>query len=318
MHVIELLSRATTPLFSFEIIPPLRGSSAAKLMAAVEGLMPFNPPFIDVTSHSAEVVYEELPDGTCRKRIKRKRPGTIGICAAIKSRFGVETVPHILCHGFTRSETEDALIELDYLGIHNVMALHGDDTGAQKEFPPGASVNKNALDLVAQIQSMNQGQYLEELMEAVPTDFCVGVAGYPEKHFQAPNMDWDIEFLKRKVAAGAHYVTTQMFFDTSHFKQFVSMCRNAGITVPIVPGLKVLTTKRQLQLLPKRFFVEIPQALAGEVAEASPEHVEEVGIRWCVKQCEALLNCGTSCIHFYVMQRSTVVRQVVERLQQLI
>ncbi len=318
MHVTELLDRATAPLFSFEIIPPLRGSSAAKLMSAVEALMPFNPPFIDVTSHSAQVVYEELPDGTLRRRIKRKRPGTIGICAAIKSRFGVETVPHLLCHGFTRSETEDALIELDYLGIQNVMALHGDDTGVQKKPPPGASVNESALDLVAQIHSMNQGTYLEDLVDAVPTNFCIGVAGYPEKHFQAPNMAWDIDFLKRKLAAGAHYVTTQMFFGPGHFRRFVSQCRAAGISAPIIPGIKVLTSKRQLQLLPKRFYVEIPEALAEEVIDASPEHVEEIGVRWCVKQCEALLNYGTSCIHFYVMQRSKAVRQVMERLQRLL
>ena len=315
MHVTELLGQAGEPQISFEIIPPKRGTSANALMGAVDDLMQFNPPFIDVTSHSAEVEYKELPDGTWHRRVKRKRPGTVGICAAIKGRYGVETIPHILCHGFNRNETEDVLIELDYLGIHNVMALHGDDTGLQKKPGPDAELNKNALELVAQIDAMNRGRYLEASMVAHATDFCVGVAGYPEKHFKAPNLAWDVDFLRRKVDAGAHYVTTQMFFDPRHYERFVAMCRDAGITVPIIPGLKVLTTKRQLMVLPSRFYVEIPEELAGEVTEANPEHVPEIGIRWCVSQCEALLNAGAPCLHFYVMGRSSVVSQVVRRLR---
>lgn len=315
MHVTELLNRGGEPQISFEIIPPKRGTSADALMAAVDNLMQFNPPFIDVTSHSAEVEYQELPDGTWHRRVKRKRPGTVGICAAIRGRYGVETVPHILCHGFNRSETEDVLIELDFLGIHNVMALHGDDTGLQKKPGPYANVNTSALDLVRQIEAMNQGRYEETILNAQATDFCIGVAGYPEKHFKAPNLAWDVEFLKRKVDAGAHYVTTQMFFDLRHYVNFVALCREAGIKVPIIPGLKVLTTKRQLMVLPSRFYVEIPEDLAGEVSEAKSEHVPEIGISWCVAQCEALMDAGVPCLHFYVMQRSAVVSQVVRRLR---
>ncbi len=317
MRIPELLEGASAPLISFEIIPPRRGSSAAQLMAVVEELLPFEPPFIDVTSHSAEAQYEELPDGTWRRRVKRKRPGTIGICAAIKSRFGVETVPHVLCHGFTRSETEDALIELNYLGINNIMALHGDDTGFQKTVPPGTAVNRSAIELVHQISSMNRGRYLEDLMDAVPTDFCIGVAGYPEKHYRAPNMTWDIQYLKRKVDAGATYITTQMFFDTAHYIRFVERCREAGITVPIVPGLKVFTSKRQLEILPCRFHIEIPEDLAGEVDEARPEHIREVGIQWAIRQCEELFDYGVPCIHFYIMQSAKVVKRVVGRLRKI-
>ncbi len=314
MTIPELLDAARTPLISYEIIPPKRGSSAAQLMAVVEQLIPFAPPFIDVTSHSAEAQYEELPDGTWRRIIKRKRPGTVGICAAIKSRFGVETVPHLLCHGFTRSETEDALIELNYLGINNVMALHGDDTGFQKSVPPGTPVNRSAIELVHQISSMNRGRYLEDLMNAVPTAFCIGVAGYPEKHYRAPNLTWDIQYLRRKVEAGAAYITTQMFFDNAHYFHFEKRCREAGIDVPIVPGLKIFTSARQLQVLPSRFHIEVPEELAGEVTEAQPKHVREVGIRWAVRQCEELFNAGVPCVHFYIMQSATIVKRVVVQL----
>ena len=317
MKITELLERTTEPLISYEIIPPKRGSSAGQIMAVVEDLMAFDPPFIDVTSHSAEAHYEERADGTWRRHVKRKRPGTIGICAAIKGRFGVETVPHVLCHGFTRGETEDALIELNYLGIHNVMALHGDDTGFQKTLPPGKAINESAIELVNQIDAMNRGIYLEDLIDAEPSDFCIGVAGYPEKHYKAPNLTWDILYLKRKVDAGAHYITTQMFFDNKHYFNFVERCREVGIDVPIIPGLKILTTKRQLQMLPSRFFVEIPEALAAEVEAAKPEHTVDIGVEWALKQCEGLMSEGVPCVHFYIMQRSEVVRRVVEPLRKM-
>ena len=318
MKIIEILDKATAPLISYEIIPPVRGSSAAQVLNVVDDLVKFDPPFIDVTSHSAEAQYEELADGTWRRKVKRKRPGTIGICAAIRGRYGIETVPHLLCHGFTRSETEDALIELNYLGIHNIMALHGDDTGFQKTVPSGTGVNTAAIDLVRQIQAMNTGAYLEELMDANPTDFCVGVAGYPEKHYKAPNLAFDIRYLKQKIDAGAHYVTTQMFFDPHHYVCFVEQCRGAGIEVPIIPGIKVLSTKRHLTTLPSRFHVDIPEELAAQVADAAPAQVSDIGIVWAVKQCEALLDAGAPCLHFYVMQNSSHVRRVVEQLQRVI
>ncbi len=317
MKITELLARATEPLISYEIIPPKRGSSAAQIMATVEDLMPFDPPFIDVTSHSAEAYYEEMTDGTWRRHVKRKRPGTIGICAAIKGRYSVETVPHLLCHGFTRGETEDALIELNYLGINNLMALHGDDTGFQKALPPGKAINETAIDLVKQIDHMNRGVYLEDLIDPEPADFCIGVAGYPEKHFKAPNLTWDILYLKRKIDAGAHYITTQMFFDNAHYFSFVDRCREVGIEVPIIPGLKILTTKRQLTMLPSRFHVEVPEALAAEVEAARPEHVVDVGVEWAKKQCEDLMSAGVPCVHFYIMQRSEVVRRVVEPMRKM-
>ena len=314
MKITEHLERATHPLISYEVIPPKRGGSVQQILGIVEELMPFEPPFIDVTSHSAQVYYEELPDGQVRKHVKRKRPGTLGLCAAITSRFGVDAVPHLLCTGFTREETEDALIELNYLGIQNVMALRGDDGGYEKPVAPNRSCNRYAEDLVRQVVAMNEGKYLEELIDAAPADFCVGVAGYPEKHFEAPNPMRDVLNLKRKIDAGAHYVTTQMFFDNRHYFAFVERCRDVGITVPIVPGLKILTSKRQLQSLPRHFYTEIPEALAAEVEAAKPEHVVDVGVEWAVAQSEELLSRDVPCLHFYIMQTADVVKRVVESL----
>ena len=317
MKITEHIERAAHPLISYEVIPPKRGGSVQQILGIVEDLMRFEPPFIDVTSHSAQVYYEELPDGQVRKHVKRKRPGTIGLCAAITSRFGVDAVPHLLCNGFTREETEDALIELNYLGIQNVMALRGDDGGYQKPLAPNRSCNRYAEDLVRQAAAMNEGKYLEELIDAAPTDFCIGVAGYPEKHFEAPNPMWDVLNLKRKVDAGAHYVTTQMFFDNRHYFRFVERCCDVGITVPIVPGLKILTTKRHLQTLPRNFYTEIPEALAAEVEAAKPEHVVDVGVEWAIAQSEELLSRGVPCLHFYIMQTADVVKRVVEAVTKM-
>ena len=317
MKIIEHLDRATHPLISYEVIPPKRGGSVQQILDIVEDLMPFEPPFIDVTSHSAQVYYEEMPDGTSRKHVKRKRPGTLGLCAAIKSRFGVDTVPHLLCSGFTREETEDALIELNYLGIQNVMALRGDDGGYRKPVAPNRSCNRYAEDLVRQALDMNQGKYLEELIDAAPADFCVGVAGYPEKHFEAPNLMWDVLNLKRKIDAGAHYVTTQMFFDNKHYFNYVERCRDVGITVPIIPGLKIVTTKGHLQSLPRHFYTEIPEALAAEIEAAKPEHVVDIGVEWAIAQSEELLSRGVPSVHFYIMQTAGVVKRVVEALTKM-
>ena len=312
MRISEILDRANEPLISFEIIPPKRGSSANEIMRIVADLVEFEPPFIDVTSHSAQVYYEELPEGGWRRHVKRKRPGTLGLCAAIKHRYGIEPVPHLLCTGFSREETEDALIELNYLGIENIMALRGDGSDQNKPRRSDRSVNEYALHLVEQVADMNQGNYLEDFIDATPTNFCVGVAGYPEKHFEAPNLTWDILNLKRKVDAGASYVTTQMFFNNAHYFSFVERCREVGITVPIIPGIKVLTSKRQLQSLPRSFFLEIPEALAAEVEEAvEPAHVKEIGIRWARRQMEELLNANVPCVHFYVMQTAGVVKAVI-------
>lgn len=315
MKIVELLDKSTEPLISYEIIPPKRGSSAQQIMKIVSDLVEHEPPFIDVTSHSAQVYYEELTDGSWMRHVKRKRPGTLGLCAAIKHRFNIEPVPHLLCHGFTREETEDALIELNYLGIQNIMALRGDEIQVEKRVSSDRSVNEYAGDLVEQVRDMNSGQFLEDIIDGTPTDFCVGVAGYPEKHFEAPNLTWDILNLKRKVDAGAQYVTTQMFFDNAHYFNFVERCRDVGINVPIIPGLKILTSKKQLQMLPKRFFLEIPEALAAEVEEAKPEHVVDVGVEWAVRQAEELMNANLPCVHFYILQKADIVKRVVSRLR---
>ena len=315
MKITELLDNRKETLISYEIIPPQRGGSVRQIFEIMDELQPFEPPFIDVTSHSAQVYYEEMADGTWQRRVKRKRPGTLGLCAAIKGKYGVETVPHILCEGFTREETEDALIELNYLGIQNVMALRGDEAEYVKPIPSTRSRNRYAVDLVEQISAMNQGRYLEELIDAAATDFCVGVAGYPEKHFQAPNMTWDVLNLKKKVDAGAQYVTTQMFFDNDQYFTFLDRCKEVGIDVPIVPGLKILTSKRQLQSLPMRFYVNIPEALAAEAEAADPAHVSDVGVEWALRQAEELMDRGVPCLHFYIMATAKHVSRVVSRLR---
>jgi methylenetetrahydrofolate reductase (NADPH) len=289
----------------------------SEILDLVEELLPYDPPFIDVTSHAAESWYEELPAGSHRRHIKRKRPGTLGICAAIQNRFGITTVPHLLCIGFTQEETEDALIELNYLGINNVMALRGDDLGFRKPIQPDRRTNAYAEDLVRQISRMNEGRYLEELAGAVPTSFCIGVAGYPEKHFEAPNLSWDILNLKRKVEAGADYIVTQMFYDNRVYFNFVDKCRSVGIDIPIVPGIKIITNRRQLSSIPRHFHVNIPEELAAEAEAAQDDQVVEVGIEWAVRQCDALLSKGAPAVHFYIMQRAYPVKKVVETLRKL-
>jgi methylenetetrahydrofolate reductase (NADPH) len=315
MKVTEHYSKAAEPLISYEIIPPRRGGSIDDILAMVESLLPYDPPFIDVTSHAAEAYYEELPGNVVRRHVKRKRPGTIGLCAAIQYRYGIDAVPHILCKGFTREETEDALIELHYLGIRNVLAVRGDEIGPAKAPRPDRSVNEHADDLVAQIVSMNEGRYLEDLVDARPTDFCIGVGGYPEKHSEAPNLAWDIANLKRKVDAGADYVVTQMFFDNRHYFRFVESCREAGITVPIVPGLKILTTTNQLRSLPRSFGSEIPEALADEVRGVDDNAgAADIGVAWAREQARELLEANVPGLHFYIMSTAGHVVRVVDGL----
>ena len=317
MKVAEHLDRASNPLISYEIIPPRRGGSADQILQVVEELMPFDPPFVDVTSHSAEVTYEQTEEGTWERQVKRKRPGTIGLCAAIEARFDIDTVPHLLCRGFTREETEDALIELNYLGIDNVLAIRGDDNGYEKPLNGNRSRNEYAADLVRQINDMNEGRYLEDLANAEPTNFCVGVGGYPETHFGAPNLTWDIMRLKQKVEAGADYIVTQMFFDNEYFFNFVEECRDVGIEVPIIPGIKILKRKSHLRLLPKHFHTEIPEALAAEVDAADPEDVEDIGVEWAIQQTEELMSAGVPCIHFYIMSSAQTVKRVVSPLREM-
>ena len=312
MKVIEHIESAQNTQFSYEIIPPIRGNTVIDIIDIVEKIKPYDPPWIDVTSHSAEARYEEDSDGSIRRIIKKKRPGTISICGIIQNRFNIDTVPHLLCRGFTKEETEDALIELNYLGIHNVLAIRGDETNYKKK-KNGRKENLFASELVAQINDINHGKYLENLLNAQPMDYCIGVAGYAEKHFEAPNLKTDIQFLKAKVDAGADYIVTQMFFDNSHYYAFVDRCRKAGINVPIIPGLKLLATTSQLQTLPKNFYVDLPDELVDEVNE-SPKNVKEIGQNWCFKQCEDLLNHDVNNLHYYVMNRVESVLSVVDKL----
>jgi methylenetetrahydrofolate reductase (NADPH) len=315
MKVTEHLARAERPLISFEIIPPLRGGDVKGLLALIDDLVKYNPPFIDITSHAAEVIYEETPQGAIQRRVKRKRPGTLGVCALIQNKYHIDAVPHILCQGFTREETEDFLIELRYLGIDNVLAVRGDDSGFQKPLTYGRSANRFACDLVAQIAAMNRGRYLEEdLLDAEPTSFCIGVGGYPEKHFEAPNLLLDARRAKEKVDNGAHYVVTQMFFDNRHYFHYLDLCREQGVDVPIIPGLKILTSEKQLSSIPRTFYVEIPAELAEEVM-SNPQHVVDIGVEWAAKQTQELLDRGVPSAHFYVMQSAGAIKKLMAKLK---
>ena len=314
MRVTEHLERADGPLISFEIIPPLRGGDLHGLLDLIEELSHHKPPFIDITSHAAEVVYEETPDGIQRK-IKRKRPGTLGVCALIQNKYGIDAVPHVLCQGFTRQETEDFLIELRYLGIDNVLAIRGDDSGYQKPLDHGRTKNRFACDLIAQIHDMNRGNYLEDLLDADPANFCIGAAGYPEKHFEAPNLEADVRAVKRKVESGADYVVTQMFFNNRHYFRFVEMCRAEGIEVPLIPGIKILSKKSHLRTIPRTFHCEIPSDLADEVTAADKSRVLDVGVEWARQQSQELIDHGVPSVHFYVMQSSQAINSLLPQLK---
>jgi methylenetetrahydrofolate reductase (NADPH) len=312
MKVIEHLERADRPLISFEIIPPVRGGNVRELLDLIEDLSKYDPPFIDITSHGAVVVYDETAKGIERK-IKRKRPGTLGVCALIQNKYDIDAVPHVLCQGFTRQETEDFLIELRYLGIENVLAIRGDDHGYRKPLE-GRTVNEYASDLIQQISDMNHGKYLEDLLDAEPSNFCIGAAGYPEKHFEAPNLPTDVHYVKKKVEAGAEYVVTQMFFDNRHYFEFVDECRRQGIEVPIIPGLKIISTKRQLKSIPRTFHCDIPVALVDELDAAPAKDVLDVGVEWALKQAQGLIDKGVPSVHFYIMQSSKPINMLMPRL----
>jgi methylenetetrahydrofolate reductase (NADPH) len=312
MKVIEHIDKATNPLFSFEIVPPPRGRSIQDIVDVVKILAPYNPPWIDVTSHPSGAFYNEREDGTVERRIYKKRPGTIGICGVIQNRFKIDTVTHLLCSGFSKEETEDALIELNYLGIHNVLALKGDGPNYNKKISKTRTLNQYASDLVEQVTQIKQGHFLDEIADCSKLDFCVGVAGYPEKHFEAPNLKTDIVNLKRKVDAGADYVTTQMFYDNKNYFNFVKECKAADITVPIIPGIKIIRSVKQLQSIPRHFYVNFPDDFVNEVLE-NPKHVVELGIAHAIKQTDELLASGLPGVHFYVMNDAKSVAKVIER-----
>lgn len=316
LKITEHFEKADGTVFSFEIIPPLKGQSIQSIFDAIDPLMEFKPPFIDVTYHREEFVYKPRENGLLERKTIRKRPGTVGICAAIINRYNVDAVPHMICGGFTRSETEDALIDLNFLGIENVLALRGDSMKNEPRFTPEDDGHEYASALIEQIVDMNTGKYLDEdLQNAKPTNFCIGVAGYPEKHFEAPNMTMDLDYLKKKVDLGADFIVTQMFFDNKKFFAFVDRCREIGINVPIVPGLKPLATKSQLTVLPSIFHIDLPEELVTEVMKCKDnKEVKEVGIEWAIQQSRELIAYGVPSLHYYTMGRSNATRKIAEAL----
>ncbi|MCH9659481.1 MAG: methylenetetrahydrofolate reductase [NAD(P)H] [Bacteroidetes bacterium] len=317
MKVTEHIKTANSKTqFSFEILPPLKGQNINSIFENIDPLMEFNPPFIDVTYHREEYVYKELENGLLQKQVVRKRPGTVGICAAIQNKYSVDAIPHILCGGFTKEDTENFLIDLGFLGIDNVMALRGDAVKSETYFTPEREGHKYANELVGQISDLNNGVYLdEEIQNQSQTDFCIGVAGYPEKHMEAPSLDSDIHFLKKKIKQGATYIVTQMFFENQRYFDFVDKCRSEGITVPIIPGLKPIATKKQLNLIPHRFSLELPDDLIMEVVKCNDNKaVRQVGIDWCVAQSKELIAAGVPVLHYYSMGKSDNIRAIASQI----
>lgn len=312
MKVIEHLANAKSTLFSIEILPPLKGDNITSIYNTMDRLMPFHPAFVDVTYHREEYVFRDAGNGLLKKQTIRKRPGTVGICAALSNRYHIDTVPHIICGGFTKADTEDALIDLHFLGIDNVLLLRGDAIKSEGKFIPEPDGNSFAKDLVTQVVNLNRGVYQDtEMKNMQPTNFCIGVAGYPEKHFEAPNFQMDLTYLKAKVDAGAEYIVTQMFFDNSKFFAFVEACRNAGITVPIIPGLKPLSSKSQLSILPHHFHIDLPQQLVDDALRAkTKEEIEEVGTAWCIQQSKELKEAGVPCLHYYTMGKAETIAKI--------
>ncbi len=303
-------------LFSFEILPPLKGQDIQSIFDNIDPLMEFKPPFIDVTYHREEYTYKDLGNGLLKKQVVKKRPGTVGICAAIQNKYNVDAIPHILCGGFSKEDTENFLIDLDFLGIQNVVALRGDAVKSETYFKPEPDGHNYASELVQQIHELNQGKYLDEdIKNIAKTNFCIGVAGYPEKHIEAPSLDSDIHFLKQKIKNGAEYIVTQMFFDNDKFFEFVEKCREEGITAPIIPGLKPIATKKQLNLIPHRFFVDLPDDLIMSVVKCKTnEEVRQVGIEWCINQSKELIQKGVPILHYYSMGKSTNIQAIAKQI----
>jgi len=316
MKVIDHLKAAKQTLFSVEILPPLKGKSIQSIWDILNPIMEFKPSFVDVTYHREEYVYKKRENGLLEKFSIRKRPGTVGICAAIINKYKVDTVPHIICGGFSKEETENALIDLHFLGIDNVLLLRGDPIKSESSFQPDPEGNNYAIDLVKQVVCMNKGIYLDdELLEVAASNFCIGVAGYPEKHFEAPNLKSDLKYLKAKIDAGAEYIVTQMFFDNKKYFDFVKQCRDLGIEVPIIPGLKPITTKKQAVALPKTFHIDLPEELLDEVEKCDTDKkVREAGIEWCIQQSKELIKFGVPCLHYYTMGNGELTCSVARKV----
>jgi methylenetetrahydrofolate reductase (NADPH) len=316
MKVIDHIRQAKDTLISFEILPPLKGKTINSIYDHLDPLMEFKPSFINVTYHRSEFVFKKKADGSFDKVEVRKRPGTVGICAALMNHYHVDAVPHLICGGFNKRETEDALIDLNFIGVDNVLVLRGDAAKNETVFEPEPEGHRYALDLLKQVVSLNNGIYLEEdIRNGFRTNFSIGVAGYPEKHFEAPNLQTDLAFLKAKVEAGADYIVTQMFFDNQKYFDFVKRCREAGITIPIIPGLKPITSIKQLSVLPRTFHVDIPTDLSSAILAAkSDEEVEQVGTEWLISQSRELKKNGVPVLHYYTLGKPRVIWNAVKEI----
>jgi methylenetetrahydrofolate reductase (NADPH) len=303
------------PLFSFEILPPMKGQNVESIYGAIDRLMEFKPSFIDVTYHREDFVLKETPDGNLKKYSTRKRPGTVAICSAIQNKYQVDAVPHLICGGFTKEETENALIDLNFLGIDNILALRGDPRKGETHFIPEKGGNRNSADLMSQIRNMNRGIYLDEDLQGGSSDFCYGGACYPEKYLESPNTNMDLEWMKHKRNLGAEFFVTQMFFDNKVYWDFVDRCRSNGIDVPIIPGIKPITTLDHLWGLPKIFGLDIPHDLAKELEGCeNNQEASEVGIRWSIEQCKDLIRGGAPVLHFYTMSRSKATETICKQI----
>ena len=315
MKVTEHLKAAKDTLFSFEILPPLKGKSIQSIYDGIDPLMEFKPRFVNVTYHREEFIYKERENGLLEKIAIRKRPGTVGICAAIMNKYQVDAVPHLICGGFSKEETENALIDLQFLGIDNVLALRGDSIKTESTFKPHKDGHRFAVELIEQVVEINKGNYMMDDVQLEPTDFCIGTAGYPEKHFEAMNLTTDLQFLKAKVDAGAEYIVTQMFFDNEKYFSFVKACREIGINVPIIPGLKPIKTLEHITFLPKFFNIDYPEALSSELLICKDnKQVEQLGIEWGIQQSKELKEAGVPCIHYYTMSNSTMVKAIAKEI----
>jgi methylenetetrahydrofolate reductase (NADPH) len=316
MKITQHINEAKDTLVSFEVLPPLKGKTITSLYDHLDPLMEFKPSWINVTYHRSESMFKKKSDGTFEKIEVRKRPGTVGICAAIMNHYKIDAVPHLICGGFTKRETEDALIDLNFLGIDNILALRGDAAKNEASFEPEAGGNHYAIDLLRQANNMNNGIYIDEdIRDGAKTNFCVGVAGYPEKHFEAPNLEIDLNHLKNKVDANAEFIMTQMFFDNQKFFEFATACKDMGITAPIIPGLKPITTKKQLSVLPRIFHVDIPTDLSNAVMKCKTDaEVEIVGTEWLIQQSKELKAFGVPVLHYYTLGKPKVIRNVVKEI----
>jgi methylenetetrahydrofolate reductase (NADPH) len=314
MSVIEKLKSAKGPLFTFELLPPLKGHSIERVYATIDMLMEFSPAYINFTSHRNETVFSERPDGLLEKRIVRKRPGTIALAAAVKYKYNIPVVPHVLCGGFSKEETENVLIEMNFLGIDDVLALRGDPQKGSRTFIPEKEGHTHTWELVQQIVNMNNGRYLEEsLQDTTPTSFCIGVAGYPEKHFEAPNRQVDLENLKHKVEIGAKYIVTQMFFDNAKFFRFREECEAAGIKAPIIPGLKPISAVNDINLLPQTFHIDLPNDLVTALKKCKTDHeARAAGVEWAIMQSKELIRRGVPGIHYYTLGRGDNIAKIVK------